>query len=96
MIHRPIQWLTCAIAVLMIAASAVRGQAPVTETFSFGGNGLDEVSAIAVDSANNIYIAGQTSSTNLPGSERGFQKRNQGTDGFIAKLNARGEVLWSS
>lgn len=55
-----------------------------------GGSGFDAVSAMAIDSSGNAYVAGRTSSTNLIGitSEKAIQSRNGGgQDGFLVKLN---------
>ena len=68
-----------------------------------GGSQDDAATAIAVDSAGNVYVAGFTISTNFPttasamltgfqGSEQQNQFYNLG-DGFIAKLNPTGTAL---
>jgi hypothetical protein len=63
-----------------------------TVTFAtfLGGSDFDQVYAIALDSAGNIYLAGQTASTNFP-------LRAGGTPGdrdiFIAKLDPTGNHL---
>jgi uncharacterized protein (TIGR03437 family) len=44
----------------------------------FGGNGDDSVTAIAVDSAGAVYIAGSTSTMNLPATSGAFQNRYAG------------------
>ena len=57
-----------------------------------GGNGKDSGNGIAIDSAGNAYVVGDTTSTNFPVS--GFQKAYQGgQDAFVAKLNATGSSL---
>src|SRR3954470_5258437 len=70
----------------------------------FGGDGQDVGTAIAVNSAGNAYIAGNTRSTNLP-TTAGAYDRTCGTDGvcnnfdgalsdaFVAKLNPTGTAL---
>ena len=58
-----------------------------------GGTGDDKANAIAVDVTGAAYIAGETSSPDLPAST-GFQKANAGgQDAFIAKLSSNGSVL---
>ena len=64
-----------------------------------GGNGNDDGNAIAVDQADNAYIAGDTTSTNLPITAGAVQATYNGglQDGFLAKLNATGTaVLYGS
>jgi Beta-propeller repeat len=52
----------------------------------FGGSSGDNTNALATDSSGNIYMAGGTSSTNLP-VENAFQTNNAGSiDAFLAKV----------
>ncbi len=59
-----------------------------------GSTGLDSGTAIAVDSAGNIFIGGFTGSTTFP-TAGAFQSTFGGpsTDGFVLKLNAAGTAL---
>jgi hypothetical protein len=58
-----------------------------------GGQSLDEASAVAVDAAGNVYLAGTTSSPNFPGTTGGAG----GIDVFVTKLDRRGTaVLFSA
>lgn len=58
-----------------------------------GGAGADYANAIDLDIDGNIYIAGQTGSSNFPVSNP-YQANLAGpTDAFIAKLNATGTAL---
>jgi hypothetical protein len=52
-----------------------------------GGNGVDVASAITVDSSGVAYIAGYTSSTNLPFSANAFQKHILCTNVFPGPYN---------
>lgn len=58
-----------------------------------GGSGVDHTGAIALDSSNNAYIAGGTTSTNFPtvgairSSNGGYQ------DAFLTKLNSAGTAF---
>jgi hypothetical protein len=54
----------------------------------FGGNGSDQASGIAVDSAGSIYLAGSTDSTDLPG-----MSVNMGCIAFLAKFDPSGSTL---
>jgi hypothetical protein len=58
-----------------------------------GGSGLESGNAVAVDGSGDIYIAGQTNSTNFP-LQTPFQPANAGgNDAFVAKLNSTGTAL---
>jgi hypothetical protein len=59
-----------------------------------GGNGTDFASAIAVDTAGNAYITGETRSTNFPTTPGVLQTTLGGVqDAFVTKLNAAGTAL---
>jgi hypothetical protein len=54
----------------------------------FGGNGQDNLRAIAVDPSGNVYVAGDTQSTNFPGAPANFQGGC-----YVSKLSASGTAL---
>jgi hypothetical protein len=65
-----------------------------------GGRGYDEATSVAVDAEGNAYIAGTTSSYNLPVTPGVYQSRRRGSapnqvvyDGFFFKLNPEGTAL---
>jgi len=61
-----------------------------------GGSGDEFAYGIALDSVQNAYITGDTSSTNFP-TQNPFQSTRQGlTDAFVSKLNAAGSSLLAS
>lgn len=60
----------------------------------FGGTGDDAINAVAVDRAGNIWIAGYTTSPDLPVTANAAQKTLAGElDGFLAELNSTGSSL---
>jgi hypothetical protein len=71
------------------------GSALVYSTY-LGGSGSDSGSGIALDSAGNAYITGNTGSTNFP-TANPIQSANANTNGtsdvFVTKLNAAGSAL---
>jgi hypothetical protein len=53
----------------------------------YGGNLIDEGTAIVLDNSNNVFITGLTSSTNLPVTANAFQPTNRGSfDAFVAEF----------
>lgn len=67
----------------------------------YGGAGIENLEAVAVDSSDNIYIAGSTSSGNagnlIAGGVGAFDTSpNGGTDGFFAKFTSGGSRSWGS
>ncbi|MGH9929008.1 MAG: SBBP repeat-containing protein, partial [Pyrinomonadaceae bacterium] len=77
------------------------GTAQFYSTF-FGGSGFDEGRAITLDAANNVYITGQTLSTNFP-RVNAFQNALASSDGdaFVTKISAvavpaQPKILYSS
>jgi hypothetical protein len=55
----------------------------------FGGDGSDQSRGIAINAGGNVYITGQSSSSDLPGTVGKYQANLAGgNDGFIAIFNA--------
>jgi uncharacterized repeat protein (TIGR01451 family) len=70
---------------------AANGSTLINSTY-LGGSGVDVGAAIALDSSNNIYVTGTTTSTNFP-TVNPLQATNGGSrDVFISKLAAAPEV----
>ncbi len=68
------------------------GSALVYSTY-LGGSAYDNAFGIAVDSAGNAYVTGETSSTNFP-TQNPFQGTNAGgDDAFVTKLSPTGSAL---
>jgi Beta-propeller repeat len=68
----------------------------------FGGTGVDAASAMTVDSAGNVYVAGTTTSTDFPTTKGTYQATyptppaTNGTETFLFKLNPDGSVGYST
>ncbi|MCB0153152.1 MAG: SBBP repeat-containing protein, partial [Anaerolineae bacterium] len=59
-----------------------------------GGIDVDTGFGLALDSSNNVYVAGQTSSANFPVTATAYDTSyNENGDAFIAKLSSTGTVL---
>jgi len=63
----------------------------------YGGNGADNVAGAAVDAGGQVFIAGTTTSTDLP-PLGGFQTAplGPGTHGFVTKLDVNGAPAYST
>lgn len=63
----------------------------------FGGSGVDEIDALWIDSAGNRYLAGTTSSYDLPLSSSSFQRSSGGQyDAFVAQISAAATLVFST
>ena len=62
----------------------------LSSTFIGGGSSKDYAYALSIDSSGNVFIAGETSSTNYPITEGAFDTTFNGvsTDAFISKLDS--------
>jgi hypothetical protein len=59
-----------------------------------GGTLIDYPTGVAVDAAGNVYVTGQTQSSNFPTTAGAFDTTlDGGYDGFVLKLNAAGSAL---
>jgi len=66
-----------------------RTLATLVQATYLGGALSDIAYALAVASDGAVFVAGETASTNLPGTDGGFQpQRGGGIDAFVAKLTA--------
>lgn len=74
-----------------------------------GGDGEDIVHAVATDLTGNVYLAGETTSSNFPVTAGAFQPRRGNSAGtifgfegqflpnaFVAKLSPAGQILWAT
>jgi len=60
-----------------------------------GGLGLDVGRGVALDASGNVYVCGQTASSNFPVTSAAFQRTHGGDlwDAFVAKLSPTGAAL---
>ncbi len=58
-----------------------------------GGAGIDVINGIAIDTAGNAYVAGQTDSVDFPVVNAYQASRAGNSDAFVAKLNSSGSAL---
>ncbi len=69
------------------------GTALVFSTY-LGGSGNDQVYGLTLDSADSIYVTGQTQSSNFPTSTGTYQNTYQGDgDAFVTKLSPQGALI---
>jgi uncharacterized protein (TIGR03437 family) len=74
-----------------------------------GGGSADSANAIAVDAQGNVYIAGQTVSSNFPVTPGAFQSKQAGvagqvfligagqiSDAFVTKIDPTGKIVYST
>src|SRR5580704_2421947 len=74
-----------------------------------GGDGEDIVHAVVADSAGNVYLAGETTSSNFPVTLGAFQTKRGNSPGvifgfegqflpnaFVAKFNPAGQIVWAT
>jgi hypothetical protein len=69
--------------------------APTASAALLAGKGMT-VNAVALDAAENIYIAGTGSAPDVPGLDRGYDATPDGGDAFVAKLDRNGAPMWAT
>jgi fibronectin type 3 domain-containing protein len=79
---------------IFLAQLTPNGSALLYSTF-LGGSGNDNLRAMALDGAGNVWIAGSTTSGNLPTTLNALNDTHNGgtTDVFLAQLAANGSIL---
>jgi hypothetical protein len=89
--HRPTGEMNTPEAAIIGQAASAEYPFIIWNTF-LGSNAIDEGLAIAVDTHGNIYVAGTS------GASWGDPRRPYygGTDAFVAKLDADGNILWNT
>ena len=69
---------------------------PGYSTFLGGNNNSDSGSGIAVDGSSNAYVTGYAYSTDFPTENAYDNSHNGGADAFVTKLNASGNISYST
>ncbi len=70
------------------------GTGLVYATYLGGASSIDDALAIAIDSAGNAFVAGETSSPDFPTTAGAFRRTDSGGDDtFVAKVNPTGSAL---
>jgi hypothetical protein len=92
------RFLNISLFFLALAFPAI-GNSQVQLSFGsyFGGNNIDDPTDIVSDDQGNIYICGQTMSSDFPAT-LGAHQTQYGGDGdcFIIKLNASNDLVWAT
>lgn len=74
----------------------VSGAGALVWSTQLGGAGFDNAYSLAVDTAGNAYVVGQTSSNDFP-TVGGFDTTFTGLrEGFLTKIGSGGALVWSS
>src|SRR5437764_702867 len=79
-------------------ASAAGSTSAVVASTYLGGPGYDIVWASTADRSGNVYVAGDTQQAGFPVTAHALQRSfgGGGQDGFVAKLDKNGKLLWST
>jgi hypothetical protein len=94
-VNRTIGIATLVLAVVALTAAGP-GRADVTDLIwssYLGGGDADIGYGVAYDEGGNIYLTGQTGSTDFPATTGAYDTTWSGGDAFVAKLNANGTAL---
>ncbi|MBI4873556.1 MAG: SBBP repeat-containing protein, partial [Acidobacteria bacterium] len=59
----------------------------------FGGSGFDAANGIAVDASGNVYITGETASSDFPVPAGGKAGTRRNRDAFVTKINSAGSAV---
>jgi uncharacterized protein (TIGR03437 family) len=104
--------MTRCVLFLALAARALQASSGALAYATYlGGDGADIIHAMAVDASNNVYLTGETLSSNFPVTAGAFQKKHAGQpgtftgimapiavapDAFVVKLNPAGQMVYAT
>jgi Beta-propeller repeat len=116
--HQCWAWITLGFVLIALGATAraqttILPQGPrnaLTYSAYLGGSSNDAVHAVAVDSRGNVYLAGETVSSDFPVTPGAFQTKHGGRpgndcsiftgcylpDAFVTKLDPSGKIVYST
>ena len=79
----------------LVGGASINSAGSMLWTTYLGGNGADNIYALKLDASNNIYVTGNTSSTNYPtaGSTIIQSTLNGTSQSFVTKMNTNGTAL---
>jgi len=72
------------------------GAASVVYATYLGGENFDQANSVAADASGNAYVAGFTNSSGFPVINAFQATPRGGADGFVSKLDARGQLVYST
>ncbi|MCY6354154.1 SBBP repeat-containing protein [Clostridium sp. ZS2-4] len=79
-----------------VFVTKIDGAASIVYSSYLGGSGSDRGYGIAVDNAGNVYVTGDTSSTDFP-TDNGFDTTlSGGLDAFVTKIDGAPSIVYSS
>src|SRR5690348_11828474 len=84
---------------LLHAQTSATGPAGVLQQYAlaqFVGSGTDTIHSITSDATGNIYLAGTTSSPDLPVLNAAQPAIAGSSDAFVAKMDSGGDLIWST
>jgi len=80
---------------LFLHTATVRAQSCLNFSTYFGKIAHDEIKGICTDPLNNVYVIGNTYSTDLPVTSGAFQNAAKGDyEAFLAKFDSCGSLVW--
>lgn len=86
--------LPLVLAVLPAPAHGQPWKPSVTWNSYLGGSAVDELEGVIVNGQNEVFVSGQTNSTDFPGGA-GLSASGAKRDALVARLNADGTPLWA-